>query len=883
MRFSFLFSIILLLLPIFLIAQINNQPIKTGNFTGKLKDLILQFEKTNQIRIFYPPEFQGDTVINVSYENLTPNQIFNPVLAPLGYILVQFNSEHYVIVSRQQKQFVQVTDINMNYDSARNNKIRFNGYIRDANSGERIPGAAVRFNDNNAGTTTNSNGFYSLEILPGIYSVEYSFLGYQPENKMLNLNSNRTVNIELFEKTMQLETVTIFDQSIGQNVETSQVGKNSLNLKMLKSLPPFLGEIDVLKTILQLPGVSTVGEGAAGFNVRGGNVDQNLILLDDAPIYNPNHLFGFFSAFQGETIKNASLYKGGIPAQFGGRLSSVLDITTREGSQDRWGFSGGIGLLSARAILEGPVVKGRSSILLSGRTSYSDWLLRSIRNDNLDEAGAAFNDFSLKYNHQLNKNNNLVLSGYTSNDRFQFESDTTYRWNNQALTVKWNSILNDRLLGSFGLIYSKYGFEVDGEAPGQVFGLSSGVVNRIFKADFTHAASENLKIDFGGIVHNYLFKPGELEPGKNSNFNPVNLEQDQALESAVYAGMELGIGQKINLMAGARFSMYQVFGPGETLRFAENQPLNSSSVTDTLSFSSGELITRYQGIEPRFSMRYGLNSSSSIKIGYNRMRQYVHLISNTTAVTPIDVWQTSNPYIRPQVADQFSIGYFRNFRENTIETSLELYYKSISDLVDYKEGADLVLKPNLETELVQGEGMAYGAELLVRKNFGKLTGWFGYTYSRSLRKFDSDNTEEIINSGEFFPSNFDKPHDLSIASSYQFSQRISFSFNFTYSTGRPVSLPTAKYFQDGLLVVKYSERNQFRIPDYHRLDVSLTIEGNHRKKTKWHGSYNFSVYNLYGRDNPYSIFVKPNGFNPQAYQLSVIAVPIPTFTYNFRF
>ena len=848
----------------------------------KINDLIQTIHNQHDIRIFYPEDELSNISINQQFNNTPITKAFQQILSGTTYALQQYDSRNYVIVQENELQVAEQENV-ASSDFTANETVIFNGYIRDGNTGEGIIGATVFLNEISKGTSTNASGFFSLKVPAGNYQVTFNSIGYSEDFRNITLRSNTTINIDLLEKTIQLNSITIFDKSLDENVSGTQMGKSEINIKTLKSIPPFLGEVDVFKGVLLLPGVSSIGEGSSGFNVRGGSVDQNLILMDGAPIFNPTHLFGFFSAFNGDILNNVTLYRGGIPAQYGGRLSSILDVSLKEGNNEELKGSGGIGPVSARLSLEGPLVKDKSSFVVSGRSSYSDYLLSSLRIEELANSSAHFYDLNAKVKYQLNDKNSIFFSSYLSGDGFSFSADTTFSWFNRAATLNWNHLFNDNFVGSLSGVFSNYNYQVDGKVPANEYTLSSNINYGSVRADLSFVQNESSKYDFGGAIEHYGIIPGDLIPGEDSNILPFELQADRSLETSLYLNHERELWPGTSLMLGVRYANFNKLGPAEVFEYARNEPRTDGSIIDTTRYSAGDVVQTYGGFEPRVALKIGLADNSSIKLGYNRMRQYIHLISNTAAVTPIDVWKLSNNYLEPQTSDQFGVGYFKNFNNNAIETSVEVYYKNMQNILDYKDGANLLLNNSIESDLLPGIGRAYGVEMMINKTVGQLTGWLSYTYSRSFMKVDGEFPEEQINGGSWYPANFDKPHDFTFSGAYRFNKRITLAANFTYSTGRPVTYPTGLYSYQGFLVIKYSDRNQFRIPDYHRLDLSLTIEGNHKKDKKWHGSYTFSLYNVYSRNNAYSVFIRPRGFAPQAYQLSIMAVAFPAFTYNFRF
>ncbi|MGK7393604.1 MAG: carboxypeptidase-like regulatory domain-containing protein [Candidatus Cyclobacteriaceae bacterium M3_2C_046] len=758
------------------------------------------------------------------------------------------------------------------------------GSVTDAESGEPVIGALVYIEEPWIGTATDAYGYFSITLPRGRHELKVKSIGMKDTRRQIMLYGDGKMNIELQQDVIPLREVVIESEK-DANVSGMQVGLEKIDIKSIKQVPTALGELDVMKVTLTLPGVQSVGESTTGLNVRGGATDQNLILFNDAIIYNPAHLFGFFSAFNPDVLKNVTLYKSGIPAEYGGRLSSVLEVTTRDGNKKKFTGSGGIGLITGRLTLEGPLIKDKSSFLIGGRSTYSDWLLKSLPNDNLNDSEAAFNDVNLHLTHEFNEKNNLYLTGYMSNDRFKLNSDTLYRYNNRNAVLKWKHIFKNELYGVFTGGFNQYKYQMSSDRnPVNAYQLDYKINQSNLKADFSYFPNAKHTIKFGLNAFHYDLTPGNFSPlGDSSLINQEIIQKEQAIESALYLNDQFDISPLLSLSVGLRYSFFHNIGPKEVFIYGDERDRRVSNMVDTVRYQSGDLLANYQGPEFRFSARYILNPTSSVKLSYNRMRQYIHMLSNTTAIAPTDIWKLSDNYIRPQVGDQYSLGYYKNFKANTIETSAEVYYKKMNDFLDFKSGARLILNPHIETDIINAEGMAYGLEMMVKKLTGKLNGWVSYTYSRSMVRIDASRTSDVVNDGAFFPSNFDKPHDFTMVGNYRFSRRFSISLNFTYSTGRPITLPQAKYDYEGSKRILYSDRNQFRIPDFYRADFSMNIEGNHKVRKLNHSSWTIAVYNLTGRKNAYSIFFDSENGNVKGYQLSIFGRPIPTVTYNFKF
>jgi hypothetical protein len=744
-------------------------------------------------------------------------------------------------------------------------------------------GASVLIEKPLIGVATDASGYYSITLPKGTQQLRIRSIGMKSIDRNILLHSDGKLNIEMDEDVLPLKEVVIESEK-DERVMGLQMGLEKIDIKTMKQIPVALGEVDILKAVLTLPGVQTVGEGTVGFNVRGGATDQNLILFNDAVIYNPSHLFGFFSAFNADLIKNVELYKSGIPAEYGGRISSVLDISTRDGNKRKWAGSGGISPITGRFALEGPLVKDKSSFLLGGRSTYSDWLLKKIPSSNFQKSKASFYDVNLAITHELNSKNNLYVSGYISNDRFKLQSDTTHSYSNQAASIKWRHIFSNKLLGVLTTTYSGYDYDISSaNNPVNAFDLSYTIKQSTAKADFNYFLSSKHSISFGAGSIYYKISPGSRQPvGSESLIVPDVLQNEQAIESAIYVGDTFEVSPKLSLYSGIRYSFFQNIGARDLFVYQPGRPKDVSTIIDTISFSRGEKVSDSGGPEIRLSARYTVSRRTSVKVSYNSLRQYIQMLSNTTAIAPTDSWKLSDPYIKPLLGEQLSVGYYHSMKKS-FEFSVEAYYKIMHNFLDYKGGAELILNHHIETDVLNAEGRAYGAEFLVKKTSGKLNGWLSYTYSRSLLKTAGDTDSETINRGEYYPSNFDKPHAVNFIGNYKFNRRFSMSLNLVYNTGRPITLPIAKYSVEGSDRLLYSDRNQYRIPDYFRSDFSLNIEGKHKIKKLAHSSWSVSVYNLTGRRNAYSVYFTSEKGVVKGYKLSIFGSAIPTIVYNFKF
>ena len=757
------------------------------------------------------------------------------------------------------------------------------GYLRDVKSGEPVVGASIYNADNKIGTASDRFGYYSITLPRGRQTLTIKGLGLKDTWRKIILYSDGKLNIELQERVTSLKEVKISAEKVA-NVRSVEMGVNKLDVKSIKQVPTVFGEADVLRVVLTLPGVQSVGEATTGFNVRGGSADQNLILLNDATIYNPSHFFGFFSAFNPDIVKGIELYKSSIPEKYGGRLSSVLDVTNREGNKKLFTGSAGIGLLTSRFNIEGPIVKDKTSFIFGARTTYSDWLLQLLP-EAYKHSSASFYDLNFDISHHIDEKNNIYLTTYLSSDKFKLNSDTAYGYSNKNISVKWKHNFNNKLFSVLTAGIDDYQYNVTSTAiPVDGYKLNFAVKQTNLKADFTYYLDSKNTIDFGLSSIYYNLNPGDYEPyGKGSLTIPETVEPEQALESALYLGDKYDVTPDLSFNFGVRYSLYNYLGPKTVDYYAPNLPRTSVNVLDSVTYKGGHVINTYSAPEIRIAARYNINEDMSVKASYNTLTQYLHLLSNTTAISPTDVYKLSDPNIKPTYGDQFSLGLYRNALANTIETSVEVYYKNIRNYLDYKSGATLLLNQRVEQELLNTKGKAYGVEFLIKKTAGKLNGWASYTYSRTFLKQDDPNAGELINGGNFYPANYDKPHNVNFTGNYRFSHRFSVSLDVVYSTGRPITLPDGKYEYGGSVRVLYSDRNAYRIPDYFRTDFSMNIEGNHKVHQLTHNSWNIGVYNLTGRANAYSTYFTEQGGAINGYKLSIFARPIPFINYNIRF
>ncbi len=772
--------------------------------------------------------------------------------------------------------------------SQNDEKVSLSGTITDASSGETLIGATVFIKEMGAGSSSNEYGFYSITVPPGSYTVEYAYLGFDSQVIEVDLSSNTKRDIELAEEGSLIEEIVITAEPEDENVTNVEMSVNKLDISTIKKMPTLLGEVEIIRSIQLLPGVTTVGEGATGFNVRGGNIDQNLVLLDEAPVFNSSHLFGFFSVFNPDAVKDVKLIKGGIPSRYGGRLSSILDVRMKEGNNKQLSLKGGIGLIFSRLSVEAPIVKDKSSFIIAGRRSYIDVLAKPFLDEDLGDTGLSFYDLTLKTNYKFSEKDRLFLSGYLGRDRFSFGAQAGFNWGNSTTTLRWNHLFSDRLFSNLTLYYSNYDYQISfGEDSFDRFDWDAGIINYSAKPEFTWFVNPQNLVKFGGQVIVYEFIQGNAVGVSEGISSDISLPKKYGIESALFIENEHEVSPALSLNYGLRWSYFNFTGDGLAYEFEDGIVGQRREAISAEAFDQWESIQTYNNFEPRLSARYQLNPSNSLKLSYNRMAQYIQLVSNTTASTPVDIWTPATNNIQPLIADQVGLGFFKNFSDNTYEFSSEIYYKKVQHTVDYIEGADLLLNPTLEGDLLEGENRAYGLELMLNKNKGRFTGWLSYTIARTENRIDG------INRNDWYPTRFDQTHNLSLSTFYELNDKWSVSANFAYITGTPTTFPTSRFEQQGYVVPHNDNetRNNVRIPDYHRMDIAATRKGKSRMNGKWQGEWVFSIYNLYNRRNAFSIFFRPEEGRPvpaqpvstEAVRLSVIGNFIPSVSYNFNF
>ncbi|MGK7388927.1 MAG: TonB-dependent receptor [Candidatus Cyclobacteriaceae bacterium M2_1C_046] len=759
-----------------------------------------------------------------------------------------------------------------------------NGYVRDADNGEELIGVTVYVPELQKGVVSNAYGFYSLTLPEGTYSVRYSFIGYETLVKEVELDEDLSLNVELIPEALQIKEVVVKDKPEDANVTDINIGREQINIQQVKKLPALFGEPDIIKAIQLLPGVISAGEGTSSFFVRGGSADQNLILIDEAPVYDPSHLFGLFSVFNADIIKDSELYKGGIPAQYGGRLSSILDVRTKDGNNKELAGVVGVGTLAARVMLEGPIEEEKSSFIISARRSYVDAFLRLADEDNL----VHFYDINAKVNWRHSNNNRFFVAFYAGRDVFNFEDIFGFDWGNTTATFRWNHLFNDRLFSNTSVVASNFDYGLSFDDPVQGFEWVSNIQEITLKEDLNYFLNPQNELDFGYHVSWRKFSPGEIFPTDEEDglISNTKLDPLYALDHAIYVGNKQKISDNLSVQYGIRLSIFQNIGEGEVVLYEDPQDNVTPTQLGTLKYDNFETIKTYINPEPRISARYLLNKNSSLKLSYNRMVQNTHLIASGTVPLPFNTWHPSSFYLEPQIADQFTAGYFRNFKENNYEFSTEIYYKDINNVTDFADNAQLFFNENLSTEFRQGDAWSYGLELMLQKNQGNFNGFVSYTLSKAMRQIPG------VNNSEPFVANYDRRHAFSLTGTYDYSERWTFGMNFTYSTGRPITIPAGSYIYNNYNVNYITERNGYRLPDYHRIDLSATLTPLKNKERKIKGEWVFSIYNVYSRKNPFTVYTRlepvEEGSNQvQPYQKEarlIYLFPIlPSVTYNLRF
>jgi len=919
MRGPLLYFLFLLLCSVWGAESQNLENLSVHFERVPLKNAILEIEKKSELAFYFDEDWLKNHFVTLDLQNESLRKVLNGIfentninfliedqkviLVNNSYIITQLPDNFFNVRTQEkreheksapifQEQFVSSNEvqnrklltIGKQGANASNKMFALSGVVKNARTGEPLQNLSISTLDRSKYAITDSEGHFSIKLPYGMNRLETNLLGFEKIRQDVIIYGDGNMDLNLNENTESLEEVVVKSKK-DANVRDAVVGVTNIDIQSIKTIPLVLGERDVLKVATTMPGIKTAGEGASGFNVRGGRVDQNLILLDNAVLYNPSHFLGFFSAVNPFTTGKMEIFKASIPAEYGGRLSSVFNIETKPGNTDKFSGEGSVGPITANLALELPVIKGKSSLITGFRATYSDWILRSLKEERLKNSEASFYDGIVKYKHDFNPNNSFKTTVYFSKDRFSITSDSVFDYQNRLVSLEYDHTLNEKNRAELILVSSqyKYGINYEADANGD-FEFGYELKEYQAKLNFYYKLNKKHKFTYGLSSKLYSIDPGTISPvGANSDIQFNEIDRERGLESAIYLSDSYVVNEKILLDLGLRYSQYAALGAATQNVYADDVPKSENSIVEVRTYKNNEVIKTYGGLEYRFSGRYLLGNDYSVKGGLNSTIQYLHLLSTNTTMSPTDIWKLSDLNIEPQRAVQYSLGIFKNIQQKGIELSLEGYYKTMSDLLDYKVGAQLILNDKLETELLQGEGKAYGVELLLKKNDGRLNGYVGYSYSRSLIKLDSSMLQERVNNGAYFPANFDKPHDFSAVANYKLTKRFSFSANFTYQTGRPITYPIGRFNFAGQEQVLYSDRNEFRIPDYFRLDLGVNIEGNHKVKKLAHSFVNISVYNVLGRNNPYSVFFVNEAGEIKAYKTSIFSVPVPTITYNFKF
>jgi hypothetical protein len=878
----------------------------SGSYTGlSMSEFLSDLDNKFAVTFYYEDTWFADEIVNLECAGTPLSEVLNEVTKGTPYMYQVIQGNMIVFIPKEDfallmglmvdlsldTKDISIIDIGNPTEAGKYKKAVLTGTVSDGKTGEPLFGATLHIENTTNAVISNLSGEYSLEMVPGIYTLVVSSIGFETAEYKIKIISNGSLDIELFEKSHKIDEVAIYGQRTHENVRGNQMSLIQMDAKNIKQLPSIVGEKDILKSLTMMPGIKSIGEFGSGINVRGGGEDQNLYLLEGAPIFNTSHVFGLLSVINPDAVNSITLYKGHIPSGYGERVSSVMEINLKDNNIDKLHARGGIGLFNSRLMLEGPVFKKALSFNIGGRTSYSDWLLEKTRDYYLQKSSASFYDLNglLKMNI---KNHQLTLFGYTSHDKFRYASELNYEYENILGSLKWNHAINSSLASTLTISFSNYNVKKDDIKPGyeqSTITSQTNYLNGRYNISFSGFTNHNIDIGLQGI--RYVIQPGEKMPQNDTSLIiPETLMNEQAYEGAIYINDLYDITNKISINAGIRYSCYFFTGPLSIPVYREGGPINEFSAIDSTVYGKGEIIKPYYNLEPRFSLKVQLDNNNSVKLSYIRNNQYISLISYTSIPTPDDVWKLSDPYIKPIMANQVAVGYYRNFMEKSIETSVELYYKKLSNLVEYRNNANIEMKQHIETELINASGKNYGIELFLKKKTGKLEGWVSYTFSRTFKKTAGIYSDEIINNNDFYPSSYDKPHDLSVFVNYNINRRWRISGNFTYASGRSVTLPEYKYKTGPEEIIYYSDRNKYRLPPYHRLDLSVSLDESLRLKKKWKGSWTFSILNIYARKNAYSVFYKKeapaseNDFKRfNLFKLYIIGKPLPTLTYNFIF
>ncbi len=890
-----------------LTAQVSEQIYISGNYQeANVVNILDSLEKKYPVNFYYNPLWFNNKKITFRADNLPLNTFLSKITLGTPYHFVIIGGSKVVFLPAEQVAMRTgkmvdysetgtqpgMTVIGNPADAGRHSKVTLSGHVLDGKTGKPLTGASLQFMNTPTGGVSGLDGGYSFTIKPGIYTLAVNSVGYESAEFSMKIIGNGNFDVELFEKSVAINEVSVFAERADRNVRSNQMSIVTMNARTIKQLPSLNGEKDIIRSFTMMPGVKSVGEFGSGINVRGGSEDQNLYLLESAPLFSTSHVFGLLSVVNPDMVSNVTLYKGHIPAEYGERVSSVMKIEINDPGISGNTVKGGIGLYNSRLMTEGNLFKGKITYKLGGRTSYSDWILTRIKDPDLRKSSAGFYDINGLLNF-IFKKDRIIISGYQSSDRFTYASMLAYQYGNQLGSLTWNHIFGTQLTSSFSVNYSSYDVTRDNKQElykkNRINAKTAYLSSEI---NLTYTGYNKHKLNTGIQTIRYQISPGTRTPLDTLSFStPARLQDEQAYESAFYISDLFDITPALSLSAGLRYSLFLYTGPGWKVRYSPDQALSAITAIDSVYFNKGEIMQTWGGPEPRISLKYQLDDKSSVKLSYNRNKQYISRISYTSVSTPEDRWKLADPYIKPLTSDQWAIGYYRNFAANSIESSVEIYYKKLTNFLEYKDNARFEMNADPERALItNATGNNYGVELMLRKNKGKTEGWISYTYSRSLKQTHSKQPQEMVNQNSVYPSAYDKPHDLTVMATYHINRRWRVSANFNFASGRPVTLPEYQYSHGEEQIVYYSDRNKYRLPPYHRLDLSLSIDESLRIKKKWKGSWTFSLLNVYGRKNAYSVFYRKeqpslsNDFKSFAlYKLYIIGRPFPAITYNFIF
>ena len=899
-----------------LLAQTDSVKISYSGSNVAFSKFVDDIEISHQIKFYYDPQWVDSLFISVNFKNLSIGQALNQILQNKNLHYYSDSNGNIIITKSNIKTelsdkwiTIDSSKRSSNYNRANSDNIiekytsfddkkkieeisfgvknskgnaTLTGYIKDLETGEPLIGAIAFIDNSNIGATADVDGYYRINIKCGTYKIGFKTLGMTTIFKKVNLYSNGNININLSKDMVALKEVVITENR-NNNVKSNQLGFEKLSAKEIKELPYATGERDIIKASLLLPGVQTVGESSSGINIRGGAADQNLFIFNNVPIFNTSHMLGMFSAFNADLIKDFELYKSSIPIEYGGRISSVFDIRSKQGNRNGFSMKGGISPVTGRLLFEGPLIRDKSSFIIGIRSTYSNWLLHMVENPDISHSNIYFNDITANLNYEINENNQISLFTYYSIDNYTLVSHVNYNYSNIGSSLNWKHIFNKKLYSRTSAVYSNYNFKETNEflsADKYIYKhqLKYYEINQSF--NYAPVPNHELKFGFNSIL--YQINPGAFNPVDSSNYQEKTFEGEKALESAIYLGDTYDITPKISVSGGIRYSLYNYLGKKTVFSYLQNEPLSAETVIDSTVYPNFKTIKSYSGLDIRFSLRYLINDYNSIKLGYSHNNQYIFMLTNTISISPTDRWKLCDPFSKPIVGEQYNLGYYRNLDKNKYDVSFEIYYKENKNVSDYKNGADLVQNQYIERDILSGNGRNYGFEFMIKKNTGKLTGWLNYFYSKSEFRFKGNTDEETINQGNYYPSNYDKPHNINIVANYRNLRRVSISANFVYSTGRPYTGATYLYSLDNHDIVNYSERNQLRVPDYFRLDLSLNIDGNLFRKKIAHSFWTVTVYNLTGRKNAYSVFTQVKDGSIKTYMVSIYSVPVFSISYNFK-